>query len=344
MVQIKDVADLAGVSTATVSRVLTRRGQVRESTRIRVVAAIDQLGYQPSRLARSLRVRSSQIIGLIISDIQNPFFTSLVRAVEDVAYENKYAIFLCNSDEDTEKESLYIDLMISEKVAGVILTTTQEMHNSCHKLIQANIPAVSVDRRVRNCELDTVVLDNVRGAFDLTDHLIQMGHTHIGLITGVTSMTTGRERYEGYCAAMAAHGLPTNSELVRFGMPTIGAGYQMTEKLLALDDPPSAIFTANNMLTVGALHAIQAKGLKVPDDISLVAFDDPEWVTLVQPKLTVVAQPTYELGQKAAQLILKRIEDNSRPCETIVLPPKMQFRDSVMDHHRKGEQQAIESK
>jgi DNA-binding LacI/PurR family transcriptional regulator len=344
VVQIKDVAELAGVSTATVSRVLTNRGQVRGSTRTRVNAAIDQLGYQPSRVARSLRVRSAQIIGLIISDIQNPFFTSLVRAVEDVAYENRYAIFLCNSDEDTAKESLYIDLMISEKVAGVILTTTQELHNSCHKLIQAKIPTVSVDRRVRNCEVDTVVLDNVQGAFNLVDHLIQLGHTRVGLITGVTSMTTGRERYEGYCAALAAHSLPTHSELVRFGMPTISSGYQLTEKLLALNDPPSAIFTANNMFTVGALHAIQANCLKVPDDISLVAFDDPEWVTLVQPKLTVVAQPTYELGQKAAQLILKRIEDSTRPCETIVLPPKMQFRDSVKDYHLKGEQLRIESR
>jgi DNA-binding LacI/PurR family transcriptional regulator len=339
LVQIKDVAQFAGVSPATVSRVLSDKGLVRESTRTRVLAAIRELGYKPSRVARSLRVRSSQIIGLIISDIENPFFTSLVRAVEDVAYEHGYAIFLCNSDEDREKESLYIDLMIAEQVAGVILTATQETGSSCCKLVQTGTPTVSVDRRVLDCELDTVVLDNIQGAFNLTEHLIQMGHTRIGVITGLTSMTTGRERYEGYCEALSAYQIPYEPELVKFGQPTVETGHQHTQALLSLDNPPSALFTGNNMFTVGALHAIREAGLQIPDDISIVAFDDPEWTTLIDPMLTVVAQPTYELGQKAAQLILQRIANTTHPCETIVLPPRMMYRNSVKAYHRKGEPQ-----
>lgn len=329
MVRIKDVAQFANVSSATVSRVLSNKGQIRDSTREKVLEAINTLGYKPSRVARSLRVRSSQIIGLIISDIQNPFFTSLVRAVEDVAHQNGYAIFLCNSDEHIEKEALYIDLMIAEQVAGVIITTTQEAGSPCKKLLEANIPLVSIDRRVFDCEVDTVVLDNVRGAYEVVNHLIGFGHERIGVIIGSQTMTTGRERYEGYLSALTEHGIQPEPALIRFGPPTSKTGYEMANALLSLDPPPTAIFTGNNLITIGALHAIQEKNLAIPDDISLVAFDDPEWASIIQPRLTVVAQPTYELGQIAATLVLKRIKDAGDPCETVVLPPEVRIRESV---------------
>mgnify|MGYP005851348829 CR=1 FL=1 len=327
-IRIKDVAELAGVSSATVSRVLANKHYVKETTREKVLKAVRELGYQPSRVARSLRVKSSQIIGLLISDIQNPFFTALVRAVEDVAYENNYFIFLCNTDETIEKEAMYIDLMISEKVAGVIITPTNERNSPCKKLLDANIPMVAVDRRVLDCDADTVVLNNTHGSFELVSLLIENGHHRIGAIVGRTEITTGRERYQGYKSALMRHNIPVLPELVRFGLPKEEMGFTCTNELLNLPDPPSAIFTGNNLLTIGALRAIKDRGLRIPQDIALVAFDDMEWSTLISPPLTVAAQPTYAMGLKATELILKRISDPTKPTESILFEPQIRVRES----------------
>jgi len=331
-VRIKDVARRAGVSSATVSRVLANKPHVSEEVRQRVLAAVEELGYQPSRVARSLRVQRSRIIGLIISDIENPFFTSLVRAVEDVAYEHQYAVFLCNSDEDIEKEKLYIDLMRAEKVAGVVISATRETDNPCQRLTDANIPVVAVDRRILDLEVDTVVVDNVGATFDLVSHLINDGHRRIGAVIGSPVATTGRERREGYLQALKAHDLPILPHLIRTGLPKEAVGYRLTGELLALSDRPTALFTGNNLLTVGALRAIHERGLRIPEDIALVAFDELDWMSLVKPNLTVVAQPTYELGRTAANLLLKRIEDSTLPPQEVVLSPTLLVRQSCAYH------------
>ena len=326
---IKEVAQLAGVSSATVSRVLAGKPHVRAEVRQRVLQAVKQLGYQPSRVARSLRVRSSQIIGLIISDIQNPFFTALVRAVEDQAYAHQYAIFLCNSDENSHKEALYIDLMLAERVGGVILTPTRETDSPVAKLQEAGIPVVVVDRRIRDLELDTVVLDNIGAAQALVGHLIEQGHRHIGAILASPAITTGHERCQGYQLALQAAGLPLDAGLIRTGLPKEVLGYQFASELLDLPEPPTALFTGNNLLTIGALRAIHERQLHLPADLSLVAFDDMEWTSLISPRLTVVAQPTYAMGQAAAELILKRIADPNRPAEQILFKPALQIREST---------------
>jgi DNA-binding LacI/PurR family transcriptional regulator len=192
--RIKDVARRVGVSSATVSRVLSNKPHVSEEVRRRILAAMEELDYQPSRIARSLRVQHSRIIGLIISDIQNPFFNILARAIEDVAYEHQYAVFLCNSDENIEKEKLYIDLMPAERVAGVMISPTCEIDNPCQKLIKTKVPVVVVDRHITDLEVDTVVIDNVRGSMDLVNHLISDGHRRIGAVLGTPAATTDRER------------------------------------------------------------------------------------------------------------------------------------------------------
>lgn len=331
MASIKDVAKLAGVSNATVSRVLGNKEYVRESTRQKVLRAADELGYKPNRVARSLRVRSSQIIGLIISDIQNPFFTSLVRAVEDIAYKNNYAIFLCNSDEDSNKEALYVDLMLSENVAGVIITPARELNCPSRKLIDANIPTVSVDRRVLDCEVDTVVLDNVGGAYKLINHLIENGHTKIGAILGLLEITTGRERLEGYKLALSDHNIPFDKNLVKAGIPKHDLGFRYTKELFNSSDPPTALFTGNNLLAVGAIKAINELNLNIPKDVSFVSFDNQEWSSLIYPGITVISQPTYELGRSAIELIMKRIDEPSRSPELILIEPEIIIRKSVMN-------------
>jgi DNA-binding LacI/PurR family transcriptional regulator len=249
--KLADVALRAGVSTATVSRVLTGKAHVSEEVRRRVLAAIDELSFRPSRLARSLRSQRSHVLGLIISDIQNPFFTAIVRAIEDVAYQHQYSLVLCNTDEDADKEALYIDLMIAENVAGVVISPTGETA-ACERLADRGIPVVAIDRRVSNIEVDTVVADNRSAAFVLVSHLIADGHRRIGAVVGTPTITTGQERCEGYWRALQAHGIEANPALLRLGPPTMATGYQRTNELLALPQPPTALFLGNNLLTIGA--------------------------------------------------------------------------------------------
>lgn len=328
-VRIKDVASMAHVSSATVSRVLANKPYIREEIRQRVLQAVETLGYQPNRVARTLRVQSSQIIGLIISDIQNPFFTALVRAVEDQAYAHQYAVFLCNSDENFDKESLYIDLLMAERVAGVIIVPTNENAGSINKLYKANIPLVVVDRQIRDLDLDTVSIDNVKAAHDLVAHLVENGHQRIGAILASPEITTGYERFQGYMAALNEQGIQFDPSLVRTGLPREVLGRQFVDELLSLPTPPTALFTGNNLLTVGALHGIKDRGLKIPDDLSLVAFDDMEWYSVISPTLTAVAQPIYEMGWAAADLILKRIDNPNKPIEKVIYKPELRIRESA---------------
>ncbi len=331
-VRINDVARRAGVSNATVSRVLANKPFVREEVRRRVLAAVEELGYQPNNVARSLRSRRSKIIGLIISDIQNPFFHAVVRAVEDVAYQHGYAVFLCNSDEDPAKEVLYIELMQAERVAGLVISPTRETNQACQKLIEAGVPLVFVDRRVLGLEVDTVVIDNIGGAFDLVSHLIEDGHRRIGAVLGTPAATTGHERRDGYFQALEKHGLPVLPELVRVGLPKESTGYQLCSELLDLPHPPSALFTGNNLLTIGALRVLYERELQIPDDIALVAFDEVACPGLLRPGLTVIEQPTYELGQTAARLLLKRIANPDHPVQEVMLKPRLRIRQSCAHH------------
>jgi DNA-binding LacI/PurR family transcriptional regulator len=326
--KIEDVAREAGVSTATVSRVLSGKPYVSEDLRKRVLDAVQTLSYRPSRVARSLRVQRSNILGLIVSDVQNPFFTTVARAVEDVAYQHQFSVFLCNTDEDPEKEALYIDLMLAEHVAGVIVTPSSSTSKAYRHLVDADVPVVALDRRVEGGDIDTVVVDNVSGAYEVVAHLIAEGHRRIGAVLGTRVSTTGEERYRGYARALEAHGIPLDPALVRSGVGRTGIGYEYTQELLALANPPTALFVGNNLLTIGALRAIQEQGLRIPVDIALASFDETDWMYFVRPALTVVAQPTYELGQIAAEMLLRRLDDKHAPPREVVLRPTLLIRDS----------------
>jgi DNA-binding LacI/PurR family transcriptional regulator len=326
--KIEDVARRAGVSTATVSRVLSGKPYVSDELRERVLETIRELNYRPSRVARSLRVQRSSIIGLIISDIQNPFFTSVVRAVEDVAQQRQYSVFLCNSDEDVDKELTYIELMLAEQVAGMIVSPTASGNEIYQRLVEMRVPVVAIDRRVEGVAMDMVVGDNVQAARCAVSHLIESGYRRIGAVLGTPDVSTGAERYQGYVEALAAHGLPVLPELVQSGSPRSAQGYDLTLHLLRLPEPPDALFTGNNLLTVGALRAIHELQLRIPDDIGLAAFDEMDWMFLVKPALTVVMQPTYEMGRLAAELLLERIADPDRPPQQVVLQPTIKVRES----------------
>ena len=340
--KIEDVARQAGVSTATVSRVLSGKPYVSAKLRGRVLGAVQDLNYRPSRVARSLRVQRSSIIGLIISDIQNPFFTSVVRAVEDVAYSREHSVFLCNSDEDAAKETMYIDLMLAEHVAGIIVSPTASDNPVYRQLVEARVPVVAIDRRVETVEMDTVVLDNIAAAYQVVSHLVEQGHTRIGAVLGTPGSSTGEERRVGYLRAMQAHGLPVDPALVRIGMPRVSVGCELTHDLLTMADPPTAIFTGNNLLTIGALQAIRELGLGIPDQVALAAFDDVEWTVFLKPALTVVAQPTYEMGRTAAELLLRRIAAPDSLPQEVMLSPQLIVRDSSRARSRSPRLQGAE--
>jgi LacI family fructose operon transcriptional repressor len=326
MPSIKDVAETAGVSTATVSRVLANKPHVRPEVRKQVLAVVEQLAYRPNRVARTLRSQQSTSIGLIVSDIRNPFFSELSRAVEDTAYANGYSVVLCNTDENPAKEELYVNLMHDENVAGIVLSPTRHTITRFAELNIA-VPTVLVDRAMKNADADAVLLDNFTAAYELTTHLIEQGYQRIGAIFAAVS-TTGRERQRGYEAALREHSLPPHADLVKHVLPKIETGRAATVMLLQHPTPPDAILTGNSLLTAGALQVIRQHGLVIPDAMALVGFDDTIWADLVQPAITVLEQPTGDIGRTATELLLERIAAPLRPVRQIILKGRLRVRES----------------
>ena len=315
MPSIKDVAQAAGVSTATVSRVLANRSRVKDGTRQRVLEAVEQLNYRPNLIARSLRAQKSAKIGLVVSDIRNPFFTAIGRAVEDSAYERGYSVLMCNTDENPEKEELYLNLLHDENVAGIIFSPTQQF-SARFSTLDSNIPFVIIDRAVNTNQADMVLLDNVAAGYELTNHLIANGYRKLAGLFGNAS-TTGQERNKGFHKAIREHQLKPIAEY--FIPPRIKQGYDSTLSLLNQAERPDAIFTSNSLLTAGAFQAIRDRKMMVPDDIALVGFDETTWGALVDPPITLISQPTEEIGRTATELLFQRIEEPTRSQKTVIL-------------------------
>ena len=331
MAGLKDVAKHSDVSITTASRVINHPQMVNAETRQRVEKAIQELDYQPNRVARRLRskVGKSQIIGLIIPDIENSFYSSIVRGVEDVAYDRNYAVILCDSGEDPEREAFYLKALRGESVDGIILPPVPgERQAEVDRLAQqSRLPVVCFDRH-REEAFDAVVTNNRQGARSAVDHLISQGYRDIGAICGPKGLSTTSERLSGYQDALLMRQLPVREEYIRTGAPNPVAARQMTEELLKLPSPPSALFTGNNQMSLGALKAIRYRGMNVPDDIALVGFDDAAWAELLDPPLTTVQQPRYEMGRRAAEMLFQRIEDPERPSAVITLKSKLIVRAS----------------
>ncbi len=314
MAQIKDVAQQAGVSVASVSRVMAGHAGVSEATRQRVLAAIQALDYRPDLAARRLRSRRTDTIGLIVSDIRNPFFTEVSRAVEDIAYRHRLRVILCNADEDPEKEALYLELMRDENVSGVILSPTLSTL-ARFRPSDYSFPVVLVDRCDRDTVADAVVLDNADSAYRLTAHLIEQGHRRIAFIYGATS-ATGRQRQEGYMTAMAIHGLETLAKAVP---ATVEAARATAGELVSRQPLPDALVASNGLILLGLVEALREARLGVPEQIALAGFDNLPWTRLVEPGITVIAQPTYDLGQATTELLLQRIAHPAQSVRRVVM-------------------------
>ncbi len=329
MVNIRDVARQAGVAPITVSRVINQPESVTPATRERVLRVIAALDYVPNTLAKSLRSRQSHTLALMLSDITNPFWTTVARGVEDAASGRGYHVILCNTDEDPAKETTYLTLLLQRRVDGIIIAPTTNDHRRLAALKRQQTACVLIDRRVDGFKADVVYGDSIEGARRLVEHLIELGHRRIALVNGPAAISSARDREAGYRAALKAHHLPVDEALVVSGDFKQASGYQLARRLLARERPPTAIFAANNFIAVGVLQALHEAGVRLPEDMSLVCFDDVPHASAIDPFLTVAAQPAYEMGVTAARLLIERLaaQRNLRP-RAVVMPPEVIVRRS----------------
>lgn len=331
-VRIKDVAELAGVSTATVSHVINGTRFVREETRQKVLSAIETLNYQPSALARGLATNSTQTVGLVISDIANPFFTAVARGVQDEIHQHGFHTIFCNTDEDPAREDEYLRLLSARQIDGLIIAPTGIHSERLIRMQESGIPIVLLDRGTPGIVAPLVGVDNEGGAYQATRYLLDLGHRRIAILVGIATISTQVMRFNGYRRALKEKGVPVDENMIvradsrsysnQFFLPDTPpppmfltnnqmtpAAYHALQRILGSPDLPSAIFITNNEMTVGALHALRERGLRCPEDISIVSFDDHDWAPIFSPPLTVVRQPTYELGQAAACLLMKMVKN-----------------------------------
>ncbi|HZB35974.1 MAG TPA: LacI family DNA-binding transcriptional regulator [Gaiellaceae bacterium] len=332
-VTIKDVARVSGVSSMTVSRVINDSERVSPDTRRRVEQAIAELGYVPSRLARGLIRQKTGTLALIVPDVANPFFTLVVRGAEDVARRAGYRMILCDTRADLTIEREVIEEMLAHRVEGIVIAPVSDRSKGhLERLARFGVQFVLIDRTVPGIESDVVVGDSAGGARVLVEHLISLGHDRIAFITEGNDVSTARDRRAGYEAALAAAGLPLDPSLVVRATVDPRGGFDGMSQLLELDEPPTAVFTVNNLVALGAIEAVRAHELEVPDDIALVCFDDIEYASRLYPFLTVMAQPAETLGTLGTQLLVERIEGRApEQRRVVVLPAQFVVRKSSGD-------------
>jgi LacI family transcriptional regulator len=314
--RITDVARLAGVSVATASRALSGAVHVRPDRQRRVLDAARQLGYRPNLVASNLRRGHTRVIAIAVTDIDNPHSAELVRDAENVAYERGYRLLLCNVDAGRAKQANYLRTLAEERVAGLLVCLGDPMASEISELLDLGIAVVAVEKAVGDPRAGAVTMDNVAGGKLATSHLLVAGHDDVAFIGGPTESATARGRLEGYQAAMSAAGAPARWQC---GPWDIDGGRDSARKLLGEGGTPGAIVTANNLITVGLLRELRERRLRVPNNVAVVAFDDPLWADLVQPPLTTLRQPISEIARRAVEQLTSRIEDGEQgPTNTVL--------------------------
>lgn len=329
MPTIRDVAKRAGVAPITVSRVVNDSGYVSEKTRERVEAVIEELGYVPNMLGPSLRFKQTMTLAVVITDITNPFWTTVTRGVEDVAQANGYSTILCNTDESETKQEQYMQMLLRRRIDGVLLVPASSKAEPIRMIQNQGIPVVLLDREVNGIDVDIVRADSEEGAYRLTQHLLSLGHRNIAMLTGPKDVSTAVDRVRGYQRALEDADIKRYIDQIYWGNFTQEAGYEMGRIVAGLTPRPTALFAANNFIAIGAIQALKEKELRVPEDMALVTIDDIPPAYTLEPFLTAATQPAREMGQQGAQLLLERIrEGDNRPCRQVVLPTEMIIRTS----------------
>ena len=325
---IYDVAKRAGVSAFSVSAVVNKTGQTSLALQRRVEAAIRELNYRPNLLARSLAKQKTQLLGMIVTDISNPFFPLVVRGAEDTAQKAGYSVVLCNSDNQKVKEENYLDLLVSKRVDGILLTVTPGQVNPSVRrmLADAKLPLVLVMRTAADLQYDAVITDDHLGAFEGVSHLAQIGHRRIAFVSGPLEVSNGAARWKGYRKALQAHGLSYDPSLTIEGDYRIESGYRAG--LALLRRRPDAVFVANYLMTVGLMQAAEEMGMTCPEDYALASFDDYPWLRCFRPRLTTIELPKYELGVRSTEMLLERISGEQGKPRIQRLTPQLCVRES----------------
>jgi LacI family transcriptional regulator len=325
---IYDVARESSVSVFTVSAVINGKGHVGNKLRERVEAAIRKLNYRPNLIARSLAKQRTHTIGMIVPDIANPFFPMVVRGAEDAAQKHGYNLLLCNSDDSLAKEEASVELLLSKRVDGILLTkAAEDFRPSLRQMIkEVQTPFVLVMRTYPKLTKDAVITDDYQGARDAVSHLARSGRRRIGLIGGPLKVSNALARWEGFRDALKAEGLPYIGELVIEGDYRIESGFRAGHALLS--HRPDGIYVANHLMTIGLLKAAEEMGLQCPEDFGLVSFDDYPWLDVFRPRLTTVELPKHQLGSEAAELLIRRIAGDRSAAGVKKLPPELRIRES----------------
>lgn len=326
---MRDVAERAGLSVSTVSHVINNTRAVSDDSRQRVRSAMEDLGYKPNALARSLRRRKTNTLGMIVPDSANPFFAEVARAIEDASFAHNYSVILCNSEGNLEKQEAYTNVLIENRVAGILFVAAGISTELVNDLEQRRVPLVVVDREVPGVEVDTVMTNHGQGGCLATQHLIDLGHRRIACIAGNSEVSPSAERVTGYRRSLEDNSLAYDKCLVVKGDFQYESGYEATTQLLALEDPPSAIFACNDLMAVGCISAARQLGLRVPDELSVVGFDDVRLASFTNPTLTTIAQPIAEIGALATKMLLERLLDLDTPPRIERLPTVLHVRRST---------------
>ncbi len=331
---LQDIAERAGVSISTVSRVLNDKGKafrIARDTRERIERTARELNYRPNQLARGLRLKQTNTIGLVAPDIANPFFAFLIKRIQNLAHDRGYSLIVCNTEEDLEQEIQHVNLLWRKRVDGLVAMPVGQ--ESAHFLdwMQKGIPIVLLDRCFDDLSVDSVVVDNHTGAFEAVDYFIKAGHTRIAIVQGLPDTYTTNERLRGYLEAHERHGVPVDRDLIVGGDFRRHNGFVETKLLLNLPTSrrPTAIFATSDLITLGALQAIYDERLDIPDDISLIAFDDFELAPFLRCPLTAVQQPKETMGEIAVKLLLDQIQHPGRNGQRIQLKTNLVERGSV---------------
>lgn len=330
---LKHVAQEAGVSLATASRVLGGSGPVSEDARQRVQQAARRLGYRVNHVARSLRTTRTATIGLLVSDVRNPFFTELVHAVEQAASDAGLATMVGNADERSAQQDRYLDTLLRHQVDGLVVVPQGDDVTQLRAAVRA-VPTVFVDRVVTGLDVPAVTSDNAGGVTALVDHLVGLGHRRIGVIAGPQSSSTGRDRLAAVRAAVRRHGLPWSAELEAVGNFQAASGIAAAAQLLDLPERPDVLFAADNLMAFGALHELRRRGLRIGDDVGLAAFDDESWFPLNLPPVTAVAQDVARMGEEAVRLVCE-VMAGRRP-DPVVVPTRLVVRESCGEAVRRS--------
>ncbi|AKG34602.1 LacI family DNA-binding transcriptional regulator [Paenibacillus durus] len=326
---IKDVARLANVSIATVSRVLNRSKPVSPEVREKVMKVVDELGYNPNPVARTLIMKESMLVGVLISDVANTFISMFVRGIEKELFQHGYTTLLCNTNGDTDVELHYLNLLRDKYVDGVVLLTSAPKQEQIDFFDKNDIPVIFSSHTDKDGRFSCINIDDYQATYDAAKYLIGLGHRSIAFFSGPMEYYQTVERYNGYMQALADHGIEYQEGWLFDKDYDLDSGYKSGMELFAREDRPTAVCCVSDMVAIGAIRAAEDSGLRVPEDISIMGFDDIPIAGAYRPKITTVRQPVYELGSGSAQMLLKQIrEKGTGSCESMVLPHEIIVRES----------------